>query len=207
MEILDLNFENWYTLVLKVNWLSIIIVIVGVIAIVYLWNICLKYVFKKNILVNEVTLGIGSNTVTLKYNKKDQEIAYKLWVELGTRKIGLMFEPEYDVLTEVYDSWYAFFSISRELLKEIPAERLQYSYQLITLTENVLNKGLRPHLTMWQAKYRKWYASNEEKYDEKTPQEIQKKFPQYEELEKDLIETNKRMIEYKELMEKIAFNK
>ena len=27
------------------------------------------------------------------------------------------------------------------------------------------------------------------------------------ELEKDLIETNKRMIEYKELMEKIAFNK
>ncbi len=207
MEILDLNFENWYTLVLKVNWLSIIIVIVGVVAIVYLWNICPKYVFKKNIMVNEVTLGIGSNTVALKYNKKDQEIAYKLWVELGTRKIGLMFEPEYDVLTEVYDSWYAFFSISRELLKEIPAERLQYSSQLITLTENVLNKGLRPHLTMWQAKYRKWYASNEEKYDEKTPQEIQKKFPQYEELEKDLIETNKRMIEYKELMEKIAFNK
>lgn len=207
MEILDLNFENWYTLVLKVNWLSIISVIVGVVAIAYLWNRCLKYVFKKNIMVNEVTLGIGSNTVTLKYNKKDQEIAYKLWVELGTRKIGLMFEPEYDVLTEVYDSWYAFFSISRELLKEIPVERLQYSSQLITLTENVLNKGLRPHLTMWQAKYRKWYASNEEKYDEKTPQEIQKEFPQYEELEKDLIETNKRMIEYKELMEKIAFNK
>ena len=48
MEILDLNFENWYTLVLKLNWLSIIIVIVGVAAIVYLWNICLKYVFKKN---------------------------------------------------------------------------------------------------------------------------------------------------------------
>ena len=207
MEILDLNFENWYTLVLKVNWLSIIIVIAGVVAIVYLWNICLKYVFKKNIMVDEVTLGIGSNMVTLKYNKKDQEIAYKLWVELGTRKIGLMFEPEYDVLTEVYDSWYAFFSISRELLKEIPVERLQYSSQLVTLTENVLNKGLRPHLTMWQAKYRKWYASNEAKYGEETPQEIQKKFPQYEELEKDLIETNKRMIEYKELMEKIAFNK
>ncbi len=207
MEILDLNFENWYTLVLKVNWLSIIIVIVGVAAMVYLWNRCLKYVFKKNIMVDEVTLGIGSNTVTLKYNKKDQEIAYKLWVELGTRKIGLMFEPEYDVLTEVYDSWYAFFSISRDLLKEIPAERLQYSSQLITLTENVLNKGLRPHLTMWQAKYRKWYTSNETKYSEKTPQDIQKKFPQYEELEKDLIETNKRMIEYKELMEKIAFNK
>lgn len=207
MEILDLNFENWYTLVFKLNWLSIIIVIVGVAAIVYLWNICLKYVFRKNIMVDEVTLGIGSNMVTLKYNKKDQEIAYKLWVELGTRKIGLMFEPEYDVLTEVYDSWYAFFAISRELLKEIPVERLQYSSQLITLTENVLNKGLRPHLTMWQAKYRKWYATNEAEYGEETPQEIQKKFPQYEELEKDLIETNKRMIEYKELMEKIAFNK
>lgn len=206
MEILDLNFDM-YTIVLKVNWLNTIIVFAGIVALSYLWNRFHKYNFSKHIEVDEVTLGIGSNTVTLKYNKKDQEIAYKLWVELSTRKIGLKFEPKYDVITEVYDSWYAFFGIARELLKEIPVDRLHNSSQLISLTEKVLNVGLRPHLTMWQAKFRKWYAVNRDKHDRKTPQEIQKEYPQYEELKEDLINTNKRLIEYKELMEKIAFNK
>lgn len=32
-----------------------------------------------------------------------------------------------------------------------------YKIDLIKLTERVLNVGLRPHLTKWQAKYRKWY--------------------------------------------------
>lgn len=32
-------------------------------------------------------------------------------------------------------------------------------------------------------------------------------YPHYEELKKDLINTNKRMIEYKNLMERIAFEK
>ena len=79
---------------------------------------------------------------------------------------------------------------------------------MIKLTEKVLNTGLRPHLTMWQAKFRKWYGDNTNKKNkEKTPQQIQMMYPDYEELKKDLIETNTRMIEYKKLMEKIAFEK
>ena len=97
------------------------------------------------------------SSVKLKYNRKDQEVAYKLWVELSTRKIGLPFDQENDVITEVYNSWYDFFKIARELLKDIPASRLPYSNDLIKLTERVLNVGLRPHLTKWQAKYRQWY--------------------------------------------------
>ena len=42
--------------------------------------------------------SIGSNTITLKYDKWDQEIAYKLWVELNTIKIGMHFDEEYDWL-------------------------------------------------------------------------------------------------------------
>ena len=40
-----------------------------------------------------------------------------------------------------------------------------------------------------------------------SPQEIQKGYPEYEELLKDLLETNEKMIEYKKLMKKIAFDK
>ena len=196
MNIFDFSFDNWYTLVLKLNWLAVILIILAIFVIVYLWNKCIKYAVKKSLMVDEVLLGIGNSQVKLKYNKKDQEIAYKLWVELSTRKIF-----------EVYDSWYDFFTTARELMEEIPAERLKYSSELIELIEAVLNKGLRPHLTIWQAKFRKWYNENLDSNIGKTPQQIQEMYPHYEELKKDLIDTNTRIIEYKNLMERIAFEK
>ena len=138
MNIFDFSFDNWYTLVLKLNWLAVILIILAIFVIVYLWNKCIKYAVNKSLMVDEVLLGIGNSQVKLKYNKKDQEIAYKLWVELSTRKIGLDFDSENDVIFEVYDSWYDFFTTARELMEEIPAERLKYSSELIELTEAVL---------------------------------------------------------------------
>ena len=44
-------------------------------------------------------------------------------------------------------------------------------------------------------------------YASETPQEIQKRYPEYSVLVEDLVLTNKRMIEYKDLMGKIAFNR
>ncbi len=153
-------------------------------------------------------MGIGDSSLTLKYNSKDQEIAYKLWVELNTRKIGLAFEPENDVIEEVYNSWYSFFGIARNLMKEIPINKVKNGSDLVELTGDVLNKGLRPHLTKWQAKFRKWYEENRqlEEYQGKTPQEIQRCYPLYDELEKDLLETNRHMIEYKTVLRQIAYD-
>lgn len=209
MNIFNCVFENWYTLVLKLNWVAIILIILAIFGIAYLWDKCIKYAVNKSLMVDEVSLGIGNSQVKLKYTKKDQEIAYKLWVELSTRKIGLDFDPDNDVIFEVYDSWYNFFATARNLMKEIPAERLKHSSELIELTELVLNKGLRPHLTIWQAKFRKWYNENisKKKNIGKTPQQIQEMYPYYEQLTKDLADTNTRMIKYKNLMEKIAFEK
>ena len=144
----------------KLVCFHVILIILAIFVFVYLWNKCIKYAVYKSLMVDEVLLGIGNSQVKLKYNKKDQEIAYKLWVELSTRKIGLDFDSEKDVIFEVYDSWYDFFTTARGLMEEIPAERLKYSSELIELTEAVLNKGLRPHLTIWQAKFRKWYNEN-----------------------------------------------
>ena len=207
MNIFEFSFDNWYTLVLKLNWFDVTFIILAIFVIVYLWNKCIKYADNKSLMVDEVLLGIGNSQVKLKYNKKDQEIAYKLWVELSTRKIGLNFDSANDVIFEVYDSWYDFFTTARGLMEEIPAERLKYSSELIELTEAVLNKGLRPHLTIWQAKFRKWYNENIDNNVGKTPQQIQELYPYYEELKTDLIDTNKRMIEYKNLMARIAFEK
>lgn len=205
MEIFGVEFESWNVVLLRLNWFAIILLLVIIFVVSWIYSVVNNRISRKSITIDEINLGIGDSSVKLTYNKKDQEIAYKLWVELSTRKIGLMFDKEHDVITEVYNSWYEFFKIARELLKDIPASRLPYSNDLIVLTEKVLNKGLRPHLTNWQAKYRKWYEKELLNNTEDTPQDLQRKYPYYEELVDDLITTNKRMIEYKKLMKEIAF--
>lgn len=204
MNIIDIELQSWDVFVIKFNWMAIVIVLILLYGLSYFISKCLKYIKRKSIIVDEVNLGIGNSSVKLVYSQKDQEIAYKIWVELSTRKIGLDFDAENDVIKEVYDSWYKFFGTTRELLKEIPVNRLSYSEDLIELTEKVLNVGLRPHLTKWQAKFRKWYEAELEN-NNGSPQEIQREYPEYDTLIEDLQETNEQMVEYKNLMKMMAF--
>lgn len=176
----------------------------------------LKFLFSKKLhdrntfIIDQIELGIGGSKITLKPNRGDRQVAYKLWVELNTRKIGLQIDFENDVLSETYDSWYAFFKITRELIKEIPIEQIgskSGDVEFVDLAIDVLNIGLRPHLTLWQARFRRWYDNELENIDKKryeSPQEIQKRFPQYLELETDLEKVNKRLIYYKEQLKKIS---
>lgn len=205
MDIIEFEFENFYTVLLRINWIAIIVGLILVCLLPMLWKYINKHLNKKSINVSQLDLGIGNSTIKLTYNRKDQEVAYKLWVELSTRKIGIPFDEENDVIVEVYNSWYEFFKIARETIKEIPAERIPYSSELINLTELVLNEGLRPHLTKWQAKFRFWYNKELEISNGVSPQEIQKNYPEIKQLVDDLKQTNIHMINYKNLMKDIAF--
>ncbi len=209
MDIIDVKFYSFSTIVFEINWLVLISLFILGAIISKVINYIINYSRKQSINIDEIELGIGNSHITLKYDAKDKEIAYKLWIELNTRKIGLQYDEEDDVLVEIYDSWYKFFEIARELLKEMPQSKLATAPQLIELSLKILNIGLRPHLTKWQAKYRKWYAIEIEKQEneDKTPQEIQKKYLYYVELVDDLKISNQRMMEYKELLYEIAFGK
>ena len=161
-------------------------------------------------MIDQISLGIGGSSITLKPNRTDRQIAHKMWVELNTRKIGLEIDFENDVLIEIYSSWYSFFKITRELIKEIPVEQIgskSGDVEFIDLAVDVLNIGLRPHLTLWQARFRRWYDNEIENTDKSkflSPQEIQKKFPKYLELKTDLEKVNKRLIYYKQQLRKIS---
>ena len=115
---------------------------------------------------------------------------------MSARKIILPFDEENDVIVEVYDSWYSFFGIARGLLKDIPVEKQNSSKQLISVTNRVLNKCLRPHLTKWQARFRKWYSLQLDSNSDLTPQEIQYTYPHYNELVKELKAINKNIDYY-----------
>ena len=54
--------------------------------------------------IDEAQFGLGEQKITLRPNDTDRQIAYKVWVELSTRKIGLPIDLDDDVIAEVYES-------------------------------------------------------------------------------------------------------
>lgn len=160
--------------------------------------------------IDEAQFGIGEQKITLRPNDTDRQIAYKIWVELSTRKIGLPIDLEDDVISEVYDSWYNFFSVTRELIKDVPVSRFRRkdTEKIIHLSIEVLNAGIRPHLTKWQARFRRWYeqALDREERVDVSPQDVQKEFPDYEALKEDLERVNQRLIRYRDKMYELVTN-
>jgi hypothetical protein len=146
---------------------------------------------------------INAFSVTIKVNMKNIDIAYMMFVQLRTRKIGVKFDDEYDVISEVYDSWYSAFQSIRELLMGI--RPTPNNKELIDVGNKVLNIGMRPHLTKWQAKFRKWYTLELEKEENNklTPQELQRKYPEYDQLISDLKSSQDQILELIDKLEAI----
>ncbi|SDB63112.1 hypothetical protein [Butyrivibrio sp. INlla16] len=208
LNFVSVGMEKWFEIYIRINWLAMIVLLLTIWVLVYIYRKFIRKRIARTIIIDGVEFGFSNFKCKVRCSHEIQEIAYKLWVELTTRKIAVPLEED-DVIVEVYNSWYDTFSAIRELLKSVPGGCLDDASELIAITTRVLNEGLRPHLTKWQAKYRSWY-NIEVKKDQnknKTPQEIQKKFPEYEMLLEDMKNTNKNMINYAKEMKRIAFSK
>lgn len=191
-------------------WVPALLAVLAVFAVVFAWRRGWRFGVGQEFEIDETELGVGNQKVKLRANRDDLKVAYQLWVELSTRKIGLPINFDDDVIAEIYDSWYTFFGITRELIKDIPPSKLRSGesiHGLIQLAIDVLNEGLRPHLTRWQARFRRWYDSELEKPENLLvePQELQKRFPRYQELKADMELVNARMIYYRDQMRKFVF--
>lgn len=159
--------------------------------------------------VERAEIGAGSGKVSLRPNNSDRQMAYAIWVELSTRKIGLQIDLDHDVVSEIYDSWYQFFSVTRELLKTVPVSqaRNESTQKIIKISIDVLNDGLRPHLTTWQARFRRWFENEMSKPGnlDKAPQELQAEFKKFDELKADLLAVNQRLITYRARMRALVY--
>lgn len=158
---------------------------------------------QKDIVSVELAYKVGG--IEMKYqvvrNYINLEIAHKIYVELITRKAAIEIDETHDVINEVYSSWYQIFQVTRDEIKKLSGNLLEnnrYSDDLIKISTDVLNKGLRPHLTMYQARFRKWYAEelSKEENKNKAPQEIQMNYPGYDKLVESMKEVNKILIDY-----------
>lgn len=154
--------------------------------------------------LDEAEFGIGEQKIKFRPNYADRQLAYAIWVELSTRKVGLEIDLKEDVVVQVYDSWHDFFSTVRELIKGIPVSRMSRdsTQKVVHLSIELLNEGLRPHLTRWQARFRRWYEQQLAKpaMDDFAPQDIQQKYEHFGELETDLLVLNKKLMAYRRKM-------
>ncbi|MBI1286082.1 MAG: hypothetical protein GC178_00725 [Flavobacteriales bacterium] len=158
----------------------------------------------------EVTVTVKTGVIDYENkivrSSENVEIAHKIYIELITRKAALPFDKDNDVIAEVYNSWYSLFQVVRNEIKGLPSQFVANSgasSELITLTVDILNKGLRPHLTKYQAAFRKWYDAEIDKKEnsELSRQMVQRNYPDYEELISNLLEVNKTLEKYsKELL-------
>ena len=142
---------------------------------------------------------VGLARVKIRPTNETTQIAHKVWVELVTRKISIPFDDEHDVITEIYDSWFQMFTETRKLIGAIPANHIKRSRDvrnLVDILTKLLNEGMRPHLTKWQARLRHWQKNNAEKNPNMTPQELQRTFPDYDELVADLKDKNCLLVDF-----------
>ena len=205
-----INFEiDWSkpTVLIESNW-WILVPILVITLLVYL--IC-TYKVKKNYSIHEMSVDISTKpkmTFKVKRNTENLYIANRIYLELITRKAALPFDENDDVISEVYDSWYELFKIIRNEIKNVPGEYLishNPTEELIGLTIRILNEGLRNHLTKYQARFRKWYKTESEKDENKllSPQQLQEKYPEYDNLIADLKSVNSVLIDYSDDLKKL----
>lgn len=158
--------------------------------------------------VSAATLSLPFNlgNITYRTTEQDRVLAWQLYVHLKTRKAALPFDKENDVIIEVYDSLYELFQITRDFLCNIPLRNLRQERNVADLMLRVQNDGLRPHLTKWQAPFRRWWmkAIESPENGDKPPQEIQRQFPSYDVLVSDLRQMNTEMSKFAEELLRIA---
>ena len=198
------------TLIIESDWIIIILIAI-LIVLYFLLRKKVKNLFNWYEMEFEIS-GSPKAKFKVRRNSENLYIANRIYIELTTRKAAIPIDEDNDVIEEIYNSWYKLFEIIRDEIKSLPGEYLKDhdpTNALIGLTSKILNEGLRPHLTKYQARYRKWLEQELEKRKDEdiSPQEIQKQYPDYQELINSMKDVNILLIDYSKELNKLIKGK
>lgn len=206
-EMIRMSFDYYKpAMTIESNWYLISIIII-----LFLAGLILKRRYPQWFNWYEMEIEIsGSPKAKFKVERNNDNlyIANRIYIELTTRKAAISIDEDNDVIEEVYNSWYKLFGIIRDEIKSVPGNYLKDhdpTKALIGLTTKILNEALRPHLTEYQARFRKWLEIEKQKIEnkEKSPQEIQKKYPDYYKLIVSMKQVNKTLMDYSNELNKL----
>lgn len=163
---------------------------------------------KRRFKTTSVSLGLpfGMGSVTFDTTSAERVVAWKLYVQLVTRKAALPFDIKHDLVVETFDSLYEIFGVARALLSETPPADKVVRDGVASVVIGVLNSGVRPLLTRWHADFRRWWdrALADSANENRRPQEIQRDYPDYDQLVYDLERTNTELSKFADELLEIA---
>jgi hypothetical protein len=208
----DLNLLNWNGWGVEVR-IGLVWLLVAVVIAVAVWWLLpwMRRKWLRGYRTTAVKLTFKGVEWEICPDSETRRIAHQAWVEIKSRKVGLPFEEGLDVIAEVYDSWYQLFRVLRDLAKSIPADRLQDcedTRKVVALLMSALNEGLRPHLTTWQAKFRRWYEAElaNDRSKGMSPQEVQRRYPEYEGLVADLRKVSEEFVRFADSLHAVVMD-
>ena len=210
-EIISLSYDSSKpSLTITSDWIFIGIVIALIILFIVLKRKYSKWFHWQNLEV-EIS-GTPKMVFKVERNYENLFIANRIYIELTTRKAAIPIDETQDNIEEIYDSWYHLFGIIRDEIKTVPGKYLKDhdpTRALIGLTRKILNEGLRPHLTEHQAKFRKWIevAKKDSANANLSPQEIQKKYPDFTNLVTSMKAVNLILANYANELDKLIKGK
>ncbi|MEI7662439.1 MAG: hypothetical protein WCK34_09585 [Bacteroidota bacterium] len=162
-------------------WLGIVL---AVILLLFLYKPARRLL--KNIKPDEYELNLAGFKIKgkLQYYSKDQEVAWKIYVELVTRVSGNRLAEGTGILRESLNSLHKVFGILRNILREagpLLAEgpRRKGRYTVATLLIKIMNDELRPFLSKWHPlleSYEKNRAETESQFEHEQKWELNQEF-------------------------------
>jgi len=204
-QIIGLSFDSKKpSLTIGSNWMIIISIAIIISIVILLKRNFTKWFGWQNL---EIEIS-GSPKMTFKVERNFENlfIANRIHIELTTRKAAIPIDEYQDSIEEIYDSWYKLFEIIRDEIKSVPGKYLKEhdaTIALIGLTKKILNDGLRPHLTEHQAKFRRWLELAKKDSTDLTPQELQKRYPDFSNLIISMKTVNVILINYAAELDKL----
>lgn len=167
-----------------------------------------QFVDKYNIYITttDITVPFAGTSFSLNIAKNDRVAAWKIYSQIKTRVAAVKFDPDVDSAMAVHDSLYKLFDIIREQITMIPIERIMKdkSDNTVKFYLSILNDGIRPHLSKWHIPLKQYIENEKIKNKELSIIEIEKKYPQREELIRSIHDMNERMDSFSEQLLKIV---
>jgi hypothetical protein len=148
-----------------------------------------------------VNLPFGLGELEFEANEVEQRAAWSLYVELTTRTAIQPLEVHEGSLREVLNSLYALFRLTRKILRKAGPAVAHGPDSFGPVAIEVLNKGLRPFNSKWHPLLQ---AHEGKRPASLSPSEHERNWEHYQEMHQELVELQKQIRIYADVLAEIA---
>ncbi len=149
----------------------------------------------------KVGLPFGLGSMEFEANEAEQRAAWSLYVELTTRIAVQSLDTHQGLLREALTSLYSLFGLTREILREAGPAVAHSPKSFGPIAIEVLNQGLRPFTSKWHPLLQ---SHEEQRPKDVSALEHEHNWEHFQEMREELVELQKQMKIYADVLAEIS---